>query len=85
MEVVETMHNKGFSATAASVIYSDCFVLFSGFISVSHEHCNRESNQVAHEPARIAFRQKDNCTWVDEPPSCIREHLVNDVTVFANQ
>ena len=55
MLVVETMNDGGFSATAATAIYDDCIILWSGFDSISIEHCNREANRVAHELARKAF------------------------------
>jgi ribonuclease HI len=81
-QVVETMKNGGFSATSSAAIYDDCNILWSGFGKVSIEFCNRETNQVAHELARVSFSSGSSCTWVDESPSFILSKLVNDVTVL---
>ena len=67
MLVVETMNDGGFSATAATAIYDDCIILWSGFDSISIEHCNREANRVARKLARKARSSKSSCTWVEEP------------------
>jgi ribonuclease HI len=80
-QVVETMKQGGFSATASAAIYDDCIILWSGFGVVSVEFCNREANHVAHELARISFRSGSTCIWVDEPPSFILSKLVSDVTI----
>jgi ribonuclease HI len=80
-QVVETMKQGGFSATASAAIYDDCIILRSGFGVVSVEFCNREANHVAHELARVSFSLDSSCTWVDEPPSFILSKFVNDVTI----
>jgi len=85
LEVVETMQQGGFLAAAGAPIYDECNHLWQEFQSISIEHCDRESNQVAHVLAREAISLKLSCIWVDEPPSFILESLVNDVTMFANQ
>jgi hypothetical protein len=56
----------GFSSSAGTPIYDDCFSLLQGFI-VCTEHCDREANNVLHEIARVALALKDNCIWVNEP------------------
>ena len=53
-------------------------------LSCSIEHCNRDINVVAHEVARVVMESELNCIWVDEPPSFILEHLVNDVILFGD-
>ena len=40
-EVVETMKQGGFSATASAAIYEECVQLWQEFTSISIEHCNR--------------------------------------------
>jgi ribonuclease HI len=82
VQVVDTMKNGGFSATAAATIYDDSIILWSGFGSVDLVSCNREANQVAHELASDAFRTNNSCTWVDEPPRFILSKLTNDVSIF---
>jgi ribonuclease HI len=81
-QVVETMRDDGFCATAATAIYDDCKIMWSGFDRVEVEHCHREANPVAHEFARVSFESTNSCIWVDEPPSFIISKLVNDVTVL---
>jgi ribonuclease HI len=83
--VVETMNDVGFLATPATTIYDVCIILWSGFSSISIEHCNREANRVAHELARKAFSSKSS--WVDEPPSfiLILNALLNDVIILSDQ
>jgi hypothetical protein len=82
VQVVETMQNGGFSATSSAAIFDDCIILWSGFGSVSIEHCNRKANQVAHELAKVSFCSGSSCTWVDEPPRFILSKLASDVTVL---
>jgi ribonuclease HI len=82
VQVVETMQNGGFSATSSAAIFDDCTILWSGFGSVSIEHCNREANQVAHELAKVSFSSGSSCTWDDEPPRFILSKLASDVTVL---
>ncbi|EEC72520.1 hypothetical protein OsI_05906 [Oryza sativa Indica Group] len=55
MQVVSTMMDGGFSATAAMSVFDDCKLMWDGFGTISIEHCNRNSNQVAHELARFQF------------------------------
>jgi ribonuclease HI len=60
MEVVQTMHNGGFSATAAVAIYDEIVLLWKEFSEISIIHCNRLCNSVAHELARQALLQKSS-------------------------
>lgn len=55
MEVVTTMLEGGYSATAAGAIYEECYSLSKSFDYFSIEFCNREANQVAHELAKVAL------------------------------
>ena len=84
-EVVETIHQGGLSATASAPIYDECAQIWQDFISISIEHCNRETNCVADELARMAMASNLTCNWVDEPPRNILEALVNDVTMFQDK
>jgi len=67
IEVVDTMLDGGFSATASAAIYEDCNQLWKDFAAISITHCNRESNSVAHELARQAMLEKSSCVWIDDP------------------
>jgi hypothetical protein len=85
LEVVETMKEGGFSATAAAAIFDECYNLWKDQDAASMEHCDRDANKVAHELAWQAFCTKDSCIWVDNPPSFILNLLVNDVTFLPIQ
>lgn len=85
MEVVQTILDEGFSATAAAAIYDECYSLWNEFGEVSIEYCDREGNCVAHELARQAVISRKSCTWVDEPPGFLIPVLMNDVTLFSNE
>ena len=85
LEVVETMKQGGFSATAGAPIYEECKMLWQDFSSISIEHCNRDINRVAHNLAALAIQSKHTCIWVDEPLASYLKALVNDVTPFSNQ
>ena len=68
LEVVTTMNEGGFSATAAAPIYDECCQLWMDFAAISISHCNRECNLVADELARQALVEKNSFVWVDDPP-----------------
>jgi hypothetical protein len=68
MEVVQIMKDGGFSANSAAAIYDECNIIWSDFQDISMEHCSRAANQVAHNLARRALQQRQNCIWVDELP-----------------
>lgn len=85
MEVVTTMQEGGFSATAAVAIYDECSQYWKDFLSISISHCIRDSNVVAHELARQALIGKNSFVWIDDPPAFIPQLLVNDVTIFSNE
>jgi len=67
VEVVETMIQDGFSATASAPVYDECNQLWQEFVSIVIEHYNREANRVAHELARVAITSKSSCICVDKP------------------
>lgn len=85
MEVVQTMHDGGFSATAAVAIYDEIVQLWREFGDIAISHCNRSCNLVAHDLARQALLQKSAQVWVDDPPPSILNLLVNDAPIFVNQ
>jgi hypothetical protein len=61
-------------------IFADCVDLATLIDKVSFQHCLREANEVTHELARDSFSSINICNWVDEPPSFLLSHLINDVT-----
>ncbi|CAD6249334.1 unnamed protein product [Miscanthus lutarioriparius] len=71
LEVITTMNEGGFSATAAAPIYDECCQHWMDFAAISISHCNRECNLVAHELARRALLAKTSFVWVDDPPNAI--------------
>ena len=66
-EVVETMKQGGFSATAVAPLYEECKMLSQDFSSIFIEHCNKDINRVAHNLTSLAIQSKHICIWVDEP------------------
>ena len=48
MEVVQTMQDGGFSATAAVAINDEIVILWKKFSEISIGHCSRLCNSVAH-------------------------------------
>jgi hypothetical protein len=80
-DVVHTMKDGGFSATAVAAIFYDCNILISGFAKVLVEHCPRKANVVAHELAQFCFRSSSLYLrrWF---PSFLLSFLIKDVTVF---
>ncbi|XBI20605.1 hypothetical protein VPH35_061859 [Triticum aestivum] len=84
MEVIDSMNDGGQSAGAAAAIFEDCFHYACDFITARFEHCNRETNKVAHELARLA-RFSLTSDWFEEPLSEIVMFLTNDVLLITNE
>ncbi|KAI5022276.1 hypothetical protein ZWY2020_059006 [Hordeum vulgare] len=84
MEVIETMKEGGRSAGAAAAIFDDYFHFACDFVASRFEHCNRESNKVAHEFARLAKFSRAS-DWFDEPPDEVVLILLNDVLIICNE
>ena len=84
-EVVDTMLDGGFSATASAAIFEECNHLWEEFAAISITHCHKKSNQVAHELARQARLERNSCIWIDDPPASVRQLLVNDITILSDQ
>jgi hypothetical protein len=85
VQVVDTMMNRDFLATASVTIYDGCNILSNGFDNVNLEYCNREANQVVHELAKNAFISNNSCIWINEPLSFLLSKLVNDITMLFDQ
>lgn len=62
------MNDGGRSYGAAAAIFDDCYHLACDFVQASFMHRHRETNFVAHEPAKMAKFGSSN-EWIDEPPS----------------
>ncbi|XBH73973.1 hypothetical protein VPH35_101004 [Triticum aestivum] len=78
--VVEVLNlNTGYSMISAPIL-DECRSLLSEFGKVSLEHCNRESNSVAHAPA-LRGRDDPLSVWLDSPPSFISLLLGDDISV----
>ena len=69
--------NEGHSMVAAPVI-DDCRNMLADFGKVTIEHCNRESNMVAHVLAQWG-RSNPSSLWLEEPPNFIASSLGDDV------
>lgn len=74
------IRNEGHSMVAAPVI-DDCRNMLADFGKVTIEHCNRESNMVAHVLAQWG-RSNPSSLWLEEPPNFIASSLGDDVAVI---
>jgi ribonuclease HI len=81
IEVINACNGEDTWSLAAA-IYADCVNYMEAIGKVTFHHCPRETNKVAHNLARFSFDSKSNCNRVEEPPSCIRSNLIDDVTVL---
>jgi hypothetical protein len=84
-QVTETMKDGGFLPTSSAAIFNNYRILVSGFREIIFEHCNQETNKVAHELARHSFSDHIDCLWDDDPPRFSFAKLINDEIVFENQ
>jgi hypothetical protein len=66
----------------ATTIYAEIMTTAGNIGEVEFLHCNRELNNVAHLIARESVRSRTSCIWVDERPSFILQHLLDDVTIM---
>ncbi|KAI4974372.1 hypothetical protein ZWY2020_047652 [Hordeum vulgare] len=83
LEIVEAL-KKGYSSSVASAIIDDCFFMGSEFNHVIFEHCFRESNQVAHELAKLVMFSPPSC-WMDSTPREIIPAIVNDMITVVSE
>ena len=51
---------------------------------VNYMHCFRSANQVVHVLANFSFCNKTSRSLFDEPPICVVNSLVDDVSVFSS-
>ena len=82
MEVVEVLR-EGNSSSVASAIIDDCYFMSSDFNHVIYDHCNRESNKVAHALAKIV--KISPSIWMDSTPDVLLPLLVNDATILLSE
>lgn len=77
--IVEALkQNTGYSMVAAPIL-DECRSFLEEFGKVPIEHCNRESNLVAHVLAQQG-RVDPPMVWLDAPPGFISSFLADDVT-----
>ena len=79
--VVEALQNNEGHSTVAAPIIQDCRELMREFGKVVIEHCNRESNMVAHVLVQWG-RSNPPSLWLEEPPDFIASSLADDVAVI---
>ena len=65
----------------AAPVIDDCRNMLADFGKVTIEHCNRESNMVAHVLVQWG-RSNPPSLWLEEPPVFIASSLADDVTVI---
>ena len=81
MNLVDALQQNTGQSTIAAPILDDCRLLFLNFGKVILEHCNRESNMVAHVLAQNGRVDPLNL-WLDSPPAFISVLLADDVSMF---
>ncbi|XBJ25843.1 hypothetical protein VPH35_003405 [Triticum aestivum] len=79
--IVESLNYNTGHAMIASPLLDECRALSLDFGKVLIEHCNRESNMVAHVLAQKGCDDPPN-VWLDSPPGFIRNFLADDVSVI---
>ncbi|XBI85579.1 hypothetical protein VPH35_093708 [Triticum aestivum] len=77
--VVDALNQNAGHSMVAAPILDECRSLLQEFGKVLIEHCNRESNMVAHVLAQRG-RVDPPFVWSDAPPDFISTFLVDDVT-----
>jgi ribonuclease HI len=82
LEVIQLCSGQDRIWNESTAIYADILSTAGMIGKVTFSHCGRESNIVAHELASHSFNSASSCNWVDEPPSFIRQSLLNDVTIL---
>ncbi|KAF7079500.1 hypothetical protein CFC21_083722, partial [Triticum aestivum] len=65
-------------------VFNDYYFMVCDFYLIIFEHCNRESNKVAHEIARLA-KFSLTSDWFEEPMNDIVSFIIDDVTVISNK
>jgi hypothetical protein len=78
------MLDGGFTASAAAPIFEVCYNIWKDLPMATIKHCDRETNQVAHELAQQALVAKASY-WVDSQPAFITALLANDVTLLPDE
>ena len=66
------------------VIDTNCYFMACDFPLIRFEHCNRETDKVAYEIARIA-KFSETKDWFEEPMNDIVNFLIDDVTIITNK
>lgn len=79
-EVVNALKEGG-SSSVASAIFDDCYYMSLDFNHVLFDSCNRDSNQVAHELAKLA-KFSPPSIWMDSPPEAMIPFLVKDAVLI---
>lgn len=79
-EVVSALQ-EGTSSSVAGAIFDDCFYMSLDFDHVIYDHCNGDSNQVAHELAKLV-RYSPPGVSMESPPEVVVSFIVNDGTMI---
>nr|XP_020198839.1 spidroin-1-like [Aegilops tauschii subsp. strangulata] len=79
--VVDCLRLNEGHAMVAAPIFEECRILLRDKGKVTIEHCNRESNCVAHELASWGGANTPSL-WVDAPPDFIVKFLADDVNLI---
>ena len=77
------MLQEGRSSLVAGAIFDDFYYMTWDFNHVLFTHCNRESNQVAHEMAKLGGFSTPG-TWMESPLVEVVSFIVSDTVVLTN-
>ncbi|XBH96612.1 hypothetical protein VPH35_086967 [Triticum aestivum] len=80
LNLVETLQQNTGHSTIAAPILEDYRLLLLDFRKVILEHCNRESNMIAHVLAQNGRVDPSNL-WLDSPPTFMLKFLTDGVSV----
>ncbi|KAE8795187.1 hypothetical protein D1007_29920 [Hordeum vulgare] len=82
--VIDSMQEGGNSCGTAATILDDCYHMARDFTQVRYDHCQRETNSIADELARLC-KFSSPSSWFDEPPNVIIPLLVRDSVLITSQ
>ncbi|XBJ07632.1 hypothetical protein VPH35_013115 [Triticum aestivum] len=70
---------------AVAAIFVECIDAGATIGKVKFKHCNRSANQAKHVLAKFSYCNKFSSSWLDDPPGCLVNKLIDDVSLFDDQ
>jgi hypothetical protein len=82
METIEAPKGDEVWWNESSAIFSNIVNSALQISKVKFKHCPREANQIAHELARVAYTNKNSCSWRTNTSSFMISTLIEDVIII---